>query len=340
MKDLKYLLAYLTPLFTYSALYYRGWFSWATVIFAFVLVPALDAMLGVDKINESTSSSSSKALNQVYDLLLYLNVPLLWSIVIYFVHVLTTTPLSTAELVGLVFSVGLAMGAMGINVAHELGHKEEPLKKFLSASLLLPSLYMHFTMEHNLGHHKNIATDSDPASARKGEPLYAFWVRSVSGCYANAWKWQRRILAKKGRPFWSIANQQILFLLIQMSYLTALYLYGGWSLVMVMVAAAIISFLLLESINYIEHYGLRRQLTGNGRYEQVSPIHSWNSDHIMGRIVLYELTRHSDHHYLAYKKYQNLDSHASARQLPYGYPASILLSLIPPLWYRVMDSRI
>jgi alkane 1-monooxygenase len=98
--------------------------------------------------------------------------------------------------------------------------------------------------------------------------------------------------------------------------------------------------LLLETVNYIEHYGLQRRKVNEFRYEDVTPVHSWNSDFVIGRLVLFELTRHSDHHYEPSKHYQLLDSMPAASQLPAGYPAMMLLSLIPPLWFRVMNPRL
>ena len=102
----------------------------------------------------------------------------------------------------------------------------------------------------------------------------------------------------------------------------------------------IIGFLLLETVNYIEHYGLVRFKMPSGRYERVRECHSWNSNHVVGRIVLYELTRHSDHHYKSSKKYQTLDYHDISPQMPYGYPTSMVLSFFPPLWFNIMNKRV
>tara|TARA_B110000495_G_C22746578_1_gene437575 strand:+ start:223 stop:561 length:339 start_codon:yes stop_codon:yes gene_type:complete len=100
---------------------------------------------------------------------------------------------------------------------------------------------------------------------------------------------------------------------------------------------SVVSFLFLETINYIEHYGLLRKIKLNGKYERVKPHHSWNSNHTVGRIILYELTRHSDHHFKSSKKYQVLESIEESPQLPYGYPTSILISFFPPLWFKIMN---
>ena len=127
---------------------------------------------------------------------------------------------------------------------------------------------------------------------------------------------------------------------LQIAYLVLLYqLFGGFTALYLWLCG-IIGFILLETVNYIEHYGLLRLKMPSGRYERVREVHSWNSNHVIGRIVLYELTRHSDHHYKSSKKYQLLDYHDSAPDMPFGYPTSMVLSLIPPLWFHIMNPRI
>jgi len=90
----------------------------------------------------------------------------------------------------------------------------------------------------------------------------------------------------------------------------------------------------------VEHYGLLRKKLPNGKYEKVEVHHSWNSDHILGRIMLFELTRHSDHHFKATRKYQVLRSFKESPQLPFGYPGSMLISTIPPVWFKLMNKRV
>jgi alkane 1-monooxygenase len=116
-------------------------------------------------------------------------------------------------------------------------------------------------------------------------------------------------------------------------------LFFGTKGVLFSLAIALVGVLLLETINYIEHYGLSRKLEGS-RYERVSPMHSWNSNHTIGRLVLYELTRHSDHHHRASKKYQILESIEESPQLPFGYTTSMLIAFFPPLWFKLMNKRI
>jgi alkane 1-monooxygenase len=130
------------------------------------------------------------------------------------------------------------------------------------------------------------------------------------------------------------------FTLIQIGYLTLISYFFGVIGLTVVFFSGIVGFLLLETINYIEHYGLQRKKLPSGRYERVTEKHSWNSNHIIGRIVLYELTRHSDHHFKQTKKYQILEYHDESPQMPYGYPTSMVLSLFPPLWFSIMNKRV
>jgi len=233
-----------------------------------------------------------------------------------------------------------SLATNAINVAHELGHRESLFERSLSKLLLLPCLYMHFYLEHNFGHHKNVATPLDPATAKFNQPVYHFWLTSVSQQYINAWKIQLALLKQHNKGFLSAKNDMLFYLLFQALYLFTIVVLLGWNALFFAVCIGIMSFLFLETINYLEHYGLLRQKLPSGRYERVQTYHSWNSNHFIGRIVLYELTRHSDHHFKSSRKYQDLTHKPDSPQLPFGYPTSILLALVPPLWFYIMNSRV
>ncbi len=340
MKDLKYLFAYIVPLLALIGLLAQGWWSYLLVIFVFGVVPFIEPLLSGSEENMSIEEKESQLSKKFFDYLLYFNVVIVYGILGLFIYTLNTADLSTFELIGSTLSVGIVLGACGINVAHELGHRRNIWENRMAQALLLPNLYMHFFIEHNQGHHKNVATDLDPASAKYNEIVYTFWIRSVVGSYLSAWNIEKKRLQRKKQSFWSFNNQMLGFQITQIAYLVLLFFLttttGFWAVII----AGVIGFLLLETINYVEHYGLRRKQLESGRYEKVRPIHSWNSNFEVGRILLYELTRHSDHHYLASKKYQVLDHHDESPQLPLGYPGSILMALIPPLWFGVMNKRV
>ena len=236
--------------------------------------------------------------------------------------------------------MGLLCGTFGINVGHELGHRINKFEQILAKALLMTSLYMHFFIEHNKGHHKNVATPQDPSSARLNESLYSFYFRTIFFSYLSAWKIATDEMRKKGLSVLNIKNEMLQVHFIQLAFVTAILFAFGWLATLYFLCAAAIGIALLETVNYIEHYGLQRKETSQGKYERTMPRHSWNSDHILGRLMLFELSRHSDHHYLASRKYQLLQHHNDAPQLPTGYPGSMILAFVPPAWFYVMNRKI
>ena len=339
LKDLKYLCAYIVPATAFGAVAYGGVASWATVWVVFGILPLIELVLPFSTSNVPEKEEDSRSGHPFFNWLLYFNIPLVYGVVLWGAYTVQSRAMTGWEWVGLVMSVGIVAGANGINVAHELGHRSNKTDQLLAKILLLPALYQHFFIEHNRGHHKHVATPHDPATARKGQPVYFFWGQSVVLGWWNAWKLERIRLAQQGAPFWSLRNEMLVFQIIQVVWLAAFYFLLGIHALWFVSGVAVVGFLLLETVNYIEHYGLQRRLQVSGHYEPVLPQHSWNSNHELGRIFLYELTRHSDHHYKSTRKYQVLRHLDESPQLPLGYPASMLLALIPPVWFWVMDGR-
>jgi alkane 1-monooxygenase len=339
MRDLKYLAAYTMPAILAFSLYMGASYYWCTFAFAFLILPIIETILPLQVENFSIEQEVSRTRNRFFDVLLYLNLPIVFGLLLWFAQVVTTQSMTVWQSIGLVLSTGVLLGVNGINVAHELGHRESLFERTLSVLLLLPSHYMQFFIEHNLGHHKYVATKQDPATARLNEPIFFFIPRAVFGVYTKAWAIEADILKKDGKSFWSGANRMLWFTAIQFAYYGVVAYFFGINGMFFLIAAGIVGFMLLETINYVEHYGLMRQTMASGRPEPVSPRHSWNSDHQMGRIILYELTRHSDHHFKATRPYQILRHMDESPQLPYGYPTSVVLAWFTPIWFRVMNKR-
>lgn len=288
----------------------------------------------------STAEEELAKKDKTYDLLLYLIVILQYSLLVKFLVVMSSNDLTAFDILGRIWVMGLLCGTFGINVGHELGHRVNKFEQTLAKALLLTSLYMHFFTEHNKGHHKRVATPEDPSSARYGEMVYTFYFRSIIFSYQSAWHIANDERRKIGKPVFSLENEMIMFHIIQAGFLAIIFFIFGWLVTLYFLSAALIGILLLETVNYIEHYGLQRKSIGDGKYERAMPVHSWNSDHIIGRLLLFELSRHSDHHYMANRKYQVLRHHDNSPQMPTGYPGMMLLSLLPPLWFYIMNKRI
>lgn len=317
-----------------------GWIVWIPMIIAWVVIPVLELLLKPNPANMSGAEEEMAKKDKTYDVLLYLIVVLQFIALYEFLDGIKNDSLSRASLAGRVAVMGLLCGTFGINVGHELGHRVNKYEQVLAKMLLLTSLYMHFFTEHNKGHHKRVATPEDPSSARYNEPVYLFYFRTIIFSYINAWHISNDELKKKGRPVISLNNEMIRFTLIQLAFIAVIWFVFGAFATICFLFAATMGILLLETVNYIEHYGLRRKSTGEGKYERAMPAHSWNSDHVLGRIFLFELSRHSDHHYMASRKYQVLRHHDDSPQMPTGYPGMMLLSLVPPAWFFIMNRRI
>ncbi len=339
-KDFKYFLAYIIPAIVAHSLYFKGFWAWNGITVAFFVVPILEAFLPGNTDNLSEEEEASQASKAIFDILLYLNVPMLLGIAYWYFYTIAYIPLQTYETIGLTLTVGIYLGGVGINVSHELGHRSAWFPQFLGKILLVPNLYLHFAIEHNHGHHVNIATPKDPASSRFNETIYAFYFRTFLFSYLSAWQIEAKRLKQAGKSSFSIYNQMIHFQLIQLAYIGLVVWMFGWAMFPFVIITAILGALMLETVNYIEHYGLQRRQLASGRYEPVQPWHSWNCNHDIGRILLYELTRHSDHHYKSSREYQILRHFDKAPLLPWGYPASMLMALIPPLWFSKMNPKV
>ncbi len=340
MKKYPYTLIFLLPLTVYLALTQMGWVTHLPKLVFYGIVPLLELILKPDPSNLSQELELKWQRDPFFDRLLYAVIPFHIGLLIYFFFVIGHTPAGTTEFYGRISAVGLMLGVTGINLGHELGHRHNRLQQFLGEILLLTSLNTHFLPYHNAGHHRNVATRQDPATARKNEILFWFWLRSQIGGYIQAWQIELKRMQKLGRAALSLHNRMVVYTIAQMLLLVAIYLIFGLKVLLAFVLAATIGIILLETVNYIEHYGLLRQRLPNGKYERVNHTHSWNSDHLLGRFLLFNLSRHSDHHYHAGKKYQVLRSLPASPQMPTGYPGMMLLALVQPLWFYIMNKKL
>ncbi|MEM9388200.1 MAG: alkane 1-monooxygenase [Pseudomonadota bacterium] len=308
-------------------------------IYAYCLVPLLDAWFGEDRNNPPEALVPSLERDPFYRAVLIAYLPAQYACFAWGAHTFVNGDLAWPEALGLVLSLGL-IGGGGINVAHELGHKPSALSGWLAKIALMQTAYGHFYVEHNRGHHVRVATPEDPASARYGETYYGFWLRTVFGGFASAWCLEQKRLGRHHRGVWHWRNHVLQGLALTIALYTLTSLWLGPAVVPLLLAQALIGFSLLEGVNYIEHYGLLRQRDGDGRLERVQPRHSWNSNHVMSNLMLYHLQRHSDHHAHWSRSYQALRHQPEAPSLPAGYTAMLLVALVPPLWRRIMDQRL
>lgn len=317
-------------------------FWWTGPILAFGITPILDHMIGPDSENPPASVLAWLENDPFYRWVTYMYLPSQYLSLIFACWLWAGGGwiiMDLADKLGLMTTVGI-VGGLAINAAHEMGHTRARADRRLSKIALAQTCYGHFFVEHNRGHHSRVATAEDPASARLGESLYAFIPRSVIGGLRSAWSLEATRLTVIGKSRWTLSNHLLNAWLLSFALFTGLAIWFRPVVLPWLIGQAILGFCLLETVNYIEHYGLRRQKLPNGRYERVRPTHSWNSSTVITNVLLFHLQRHSDHHANPRRKYQVLRHVDEAPQLPSGYSAMLLLALLPPLWFRVMDARV
>ena len=336
MRAMKYTVGLLPALLSFVSIALAGGWSFMAPIVIFGLIPLLELALKPSETNLEDELEADIRNARVFDVVLYLTVPVQFALLGYFLWRMSTGTFAWWEVAGMTLSMGMSCGTLGINAAHELGHRRKVSEQRMAKALLLTTLYTHFFIEHNRGHHSHVATDEDPASSRLGESLFAFFPRTIVGSWMSAWRLERDRLSKLGRRWLTWDNEMLRLQLLQVVFTGAIFAAFGPVAGLAFLGAAATGALLLETVNYLEHYGLRREPQGNGRYERVLPIHSWNSNHPIGRLFLFELSRHSDHHANARRKYQVLRHFDHSPQLPTGYPGMMVLAWMPPLWFAVM----
>ena len=303
------------------------------------LVPLLDLRAGLDRSNPPDDVIAALEADKYYRWITYLFLPLQYAALVWACWLWSGDSLSVSDKIGLALTIGIVAG-IGINTAHELGHKKEKVERWLAKIALAQPFYGHFYIEHNRGHHVRVATPEDPASSRVGENVYAFLPRTVTGSLRSAWRLEQPRFRRRKQSHWSIRNDVLNAWLMSVVLWAALLLVFGLGILPYLLIQAALGIVLLEIVNYLEHYGMLRQKEVTGRYERVRPSHSWNSNNLPTNVLLYHLQRHSDHHANPTRRYQALRDFEEAPVLPTGYSGMILLALIPPLWFRVMDPRV
>ena len=312
---------------------------WLPLAFYYLTVPVLDMLIGEDTSNPPEEVVPQLENDPYYRWILYALVPLIWGAWFYGAWFVGTQNLPWHGVLAMIYLIGGTCG-VGINLGHELGHKKGKGERWLAKFVLAPCAYGHFFIEHNKGHHKDVATPEDPASSRMGESIWKFALRELPGAAKRAWRLEKDRLNAQDKSVWSLENE-----IIQPAIITIV----AWGSVLAIFGIGLLPYILgtafwgafqLTSANYIEHYGLMRHKKANGRYERTQPHHSWNSNHMFSNWATFHLQRHSDHHAHPTRRYQSLRHFENLPELPNGYFGMFFISYFPPLWYKVMDKRL
>jgi alkane 1-monooxygenase len=288
--------------------------------------------------NENPSKEQQKKIKQM----LRFKIPLILTGLIDYVSLYWSINEIVKNENGQLYNFGIILNMMllqgtAFTTNHELNHKPSIVEKFFGTFGMMKSFYMHFLIEHNQGHHKNVSTLEDPASSRYNESLYEFIPRTIIGSYLSAWNIEKKYCSEIYNNEFDYRNRMIYFTALIFLVPFSTYLIFGLKGMIIHILIAFGSIMLLETINYIEHYGLQRNKLQDGSYENVNITHSWNAPHRLSNYVLFKLQRHSDHHENALKPYQNLSTYDKSPLLPNGYSTCFLLAAFPKMWFDIMN---
>ena len=308
--------------------------AFAPFIWVLIIVPILDLILpNLNKLDNKLYET------KLHNFALIIILPGISLLVLYGLIKVANNDISYLEAMALGAAIGMSGGAIGITTAHELIHRSNKKMRGIGVLLLILCLYGHFRIEHIYGHHKNFATIEDPATARKGESFYFYFIRCVIMSFISAWNIEKKILKKKNLSPYNVKNRIFHYLFLEFILLITSYLIAGINGLVFIIVHSIVSVILLELVDYIQHYGLKRRIK-NEKYETYGEQHSWNSRHSSANWSTFNLGLHAEHHQIASKHYPLLSQQKKTMEMPLNYPLMLMMALVPPIWFSVMDSKL
>ena len=310
--------------------------SWSVspFIWVFILVPIIDLVLPY--LSKQDADLKENVLHNFFILII---LPCILFLIIFGLIIVSDSSISIMVAAALGAAVGMSGGSIGITTAHELIHRQNKYMRGIGVLLLVLCCYGHFRIEHVYGHHKHVATKEDPATARRGENFYFYFIRCVINSVISSWNIEKNILDKKNINTLSLQNRMLHYFVLEIIFLFIAFFIAGINGLVFVIFHSFVSILLLELVNYIQHYGLERKME-NGKYERFTDHHSWNSRHISANWSTFNLGLHAEHHQSASKHYPLLSQEEKVIEMPANYSIMLIMALIPPLWFFVMDKKI
>jgi len=290
-------------------------------------------LIGAERLAPGARVENSRGAELAFRLVPFVYVPVQLGVIVWSV----TQAGEGLSFAALALAAGITTGVFGVLAAHELVHNPKPMSQLFGVAMLSWMSYRHFRIAHVFGHHRMAATDQDPASARLGENVYRFLVRSIAGQYRDAWRIECARLRATEESL--IRHRLLSDALVMVSLYIAILVLVGANGVILFAAQSAIGIIVLETFNYVAHYGLKRERGAFG-HEPFGAAHSWNSSNRFANAFIFNMGHHSRHHARPTAQYQTLEHDDQASELPLGYTASMLLALIPPLWHQIMDPEV
>jgi fatty acid desaturase len=268
-----------------------------------------------------------------HDTNLYATLPLLLMLTtVYMRAVASSDPFDLPTMLGTATLVGYCQAAFGATVGHELTHRTDSRAAYISARLLFALTFNSaFPTFHLYIHHRAVATERDPATARRGEYALSFVARTMWGQLVEAWRCESARARRHGALSFGPRNRVVSGQMYTLGFVGAAGLIAGPIGILAFICAGSIGCLVHELVNYVQHFGLVRV--------QGAPVearHAWDCHRVICNALHYNLPKHADHHLAASKPFWRLRAPAEAAMLTYGYQTMVALALVPGLWKRTM----
>ena len=308
--------------------------SFAPFVWVLIIVPIIDFIL--PKFNKKNIKLNE---TKLHNFALIIILPGIFFLILFGLIKVGQNNISYIQAAAIGAAVGMSGGSVGFTTAHELIHRTNKAMRGIGIILLVLCLYGHFRIEHIYGHHKNVATKEDPATARENENFYYYLFRCVIMSLISAWNIEKNILKNKKISTYNYKNRMLHYFFMEILLLSLSFVYAGLNGLIFILFHSIISIILLELVDYIQHYGLKRSKI-NGKYEVYQDHHSWNSRHSSANWSTFNLGLHTDHHKSANKHYPLLSQQKKIKEMPNNYPIMIIMALLPPIWFKVMNPKI
>ncbi len=340
MTPWKFLQLLVIPLAVLGGIYLGGWYNYILPAVCFIIRPLYSLTIRQREAEAPVAHSASGYPSSLYRYIALLFVPVLIAVTALSVYSISYNPFDIITFTGLGLSAGIMNGIIGFTLAHEFIHHFGPADRFAGHLLLLQNNYLHYNIEHIGGHHVYACTQKDPHTARLNESFYLFFPRAVVFTFINACEIEARRLKKNDYTFLSLHNRIFRYIFLQVFVAAVLVVIAGWPAFLFFLFQSVVAIMLLHITNYLQHYGLMRKEVQQGQYEKVNAHHAWNSPGRKDTLSLFQLENHADHHMHPHRPYEELLKHEDSPVLPAGYSGMILLALIPPVWFRIMNKRI
>lgn len=236
--------------------------------------------------------------------------------------------------VGAVLTTIWLMVIPNVGAIHELGHRHNWFARTIGVmGFALIGAPMR-NISHVQVHHLHFDTPLDHDTGRREESVYGFVARCLVGNTRDELALERKRLAVHGHGLWHWRSLMLWSVLMTAGLLGGMYLATGLPGLAGMAIVLIVTRILGEALNYLQHFGLLR-VPG----QPIESRHTWNHLSAVTRILGMEITNHVEHHQDPDRTYYNLTPQPQGPQM-----RNILLwgiaAFFPPLWRRLVQPKL